>query len=140
MEPHILRSLCNVKASKIITGPSANYAIVLDSECIFSYCSSKKLMVSFLSVHGAAYLFGRPPAMVQSNGVISESTPLKISPSSVGSPKGTKWVNGAAGRSHFLLVDSKGDVWGCGNNVFGQIGVVSDTQLTGKKCQLRPPS
>ncbi|OWZ68244.1 hypothetical protein AYX14_01286 [Cryptococcus neoformans] len=104
MEPHILRSLCNVKASKIITGPSANYAIVLD-------------------IHGAAYLFGRPPAMVQSNGVISESTPLKISPSSVGSPKGTKWVNGAAGRSHFLLVDSKGDVWGCGNNVFGQIGV-----------------
>ncbi|KIR62535.1 hypothetical protein I314_03480 [Cryptococcus bacillisporus CA1873] len=104
MEPHILRSLCNVKASKIITGPSANYAIILD-------------------IHGAAYLFGRPPAMVQSNGVISENIPLKISPLSVGSPEGTKWVNGAAGRSHFLLVDSRGDVWGCGNNIVGQIGV-----------------
>ena len=30
-EPHILRSLCNVKITKIVTGPSANYAIVIDS-------------------------------------------------------------------------------------------------------------
>lgn len=87
-------------------------------------------MVFFLSVHGAAYLFGRPPAMVQSNGVISEDIPLKISPLSVGSPEGTKWVNGAAGRSHFLLVDSRGDVWGCGNNIVGQIGLVSDVRST----------
>lgn len=94
-------------------------------------------MVFFLSVHGAAYLFGRPPAMVQSNGIISENIPLKISPLSVGSPGGTKWVNGAAGRSHFLLVDSRGDVWGCGNNIVGQIGVVSDARLTGEKCKLR---
>ncbi|WVN90839.1 uncharacterized protein L203_106082 [Cryptococcus depauperatus CBS 7841] len=105
MSPHILRSFSNVKISKLITGPSANYAIVLD-------------------IYGAAYLFGRPPALSSSpNGVISENNPLKISPSSVGLPKGSKWIRGAAGRGHFLLLDSEGGVWGCGNNVVGQLGL-----------------
>ncbi|ODN94743.1 hypothetical protein L198_04887 [Cryptococcus wingfieldii CBS 7118] len=103
--PHILRSLCNVKVSKVITGPSANYAIVLD-------------------IYGAAYLFGRLPALAKDpSGVVSENEPIKISPSSVGLPTDAKWVGGAAGRSHLLLVDSEGGAWGCGNNVLGQVGV-----------------
>ncbi|WVQ84629.1 hypothetical protein IAT38_006784 [Cryptococcus sp. DSM 104549] len=105
--PHILRSLCNVKVHKLITGPSANYAVVLD-------------------IFGAAYIFGRPPSPHLSesmNGIIPENVPVKISPTSVGLPKGTKWVSGAAGRGHLLLVDSEGGVWGCGNNVVGQVGL-----------------
>nr|XP_031861731.1 uncharacterized protein CI109_002963 [Kwoniella shandongensis]KAA5528803.1 hypothetical protein CI109_002963 [Kwoniella shandongensis] len=107
LSPHILRSLCNVKITTLITGPSANYAIVID-------------------VHGAAYIFGRPPSpslATEDGGVISEHYPNKISPSSVGLRQGVKWVGGAAGRSHLFLLDSEGGVWGCGNNVVGQIGL-----------------
>nr|XP_019010360.1 uncharacterized protein I206_04829 [Kwoniella pini CBS 10737]OCF49141.1 hypothetical protein I206_04829 [Kwoniella pini CBS 10737] len=107
LSPVILRSLSNVKIVKLITGPSANYAVVLD-------------------IHGAAYIFGKPPSASLSdspNGIISQHAPVKISPSSVGLPKGAKFVSGAAARGHLLLVDDQGDVWGCGNNVVGQIGL-----------------
>lgn len=30
ISPTVLRSLCNIKAVKVLTGPSANYAIILD--------------------------------------------------------------------------------------------------------------
>ncbi|WRT70196.1 uncharacterized protein IL334_007190 [Kwoniella shivajii] len=107
LSPVILRSLSNVKVTKLITGPSANYAVVLD-------------------IYGAAYIFGKPPSPSLASapdGIISEHAPVKISPSSVGLTKGAKFVHGAAGRGHVLLVDSQGDVWGCGNNVVGQIGL-----------------
>lgn len=119
MEFYILRFLCNVKVSKIIIGLLVNYVIVLDSECIFFYCFFKKLMVFFLLVYGVIYFFGCFLVMVQFNGVILESIFLKIFFLLVGLLKGIKWVNGVVGRSYFFLVDSKGDVWGCGNNVFG---------------------
>jgi len=32
LEPGIMRSLCNIDAVKVLTGPSANYAIILDSK------------------------------------------------------------------------------------------------------------
>ena len=54
------------------------------------------------------------------DGVISEHEPVKI----VHAAK-RKWVGGAAGRSHMLLCDDQGGVWGCGNNVVGQLGLVS---------------
>ncbi|WWC91731.1 uncharacterized protein L201_006678 [Kwoniella dendrophila CBS 6074] len=107
LSPVILRSLCNVKVNKIITGPSANYAVVLD-------------------VHGAAYIFGKAPSpsLAESkDGIISEHAPIKISPSAVGLPEGAKFISGAAARGHILLVDDHGGVWGCGNNVVGQIGL-----------------
>ena len=63
-------------------------------------------------------------------GIISEHAPLKITPASVGLPRGAKFVDGAAGKTHLLLVDSTGGVWGCGNNVLGQVGLVSRHQPT----------
>lgn len=84
------------------------------------------------AVHGIAHLFGRLPtaSLVPGNtDVVSEHTPMKVSPRSVGLPKGVKWVDGAAARSHTLLVASDGSVWGCGNNVFGQLGLVSHPTL-----------
>ncbi|KAK8853246.1 hypothetical protein IAR55_003948 [Kwoniella newhampshirensis] len=107
LSPQILRSLCNVKITTLITGPSANYAIVID-------------------IYGAAYIFGKPPCpslATEAGGIISEHHPKKISPTSVGLKTGVKWVGGAAGRSHLFLLDSDGGVWGCGNNVVGQIGL-----------------
>lgn len=32
LHPHIVRAICHIRATKIITGPAANYAAVLDSE------------------------------------------------------------------------------------------------------------
>ncbi|KAK6909384.1 hypothetical protein I203_103401 [Kwoniella mangroviensis CBS 8507] len=107
LSPVILRSLSNIKITKLITGPSANYAVVLD-------------------MFGAAYIFGKPPSpslATSPDGIISEHAPVKISPSAVGLPKGAKFVLGAAARGHVLLVDDQGGVWGCGNNVVGQIGL-----------------
>jgi hypothetical protein len=34
LEPGVLRSLCNINAVKVLTGPSANYAMILDSESL----------------------------------------------------------------------------------------------------------
>lgn len=79
-------------------------------------------------VYGNARLFGRVPSTAlaaNTGGVIKEHAPLKITPASLGLPRGVKFIDGAAARSHFLLVDSAGGVWGCGNNTMGQIGVVS---------------
>ncbi|WWC64548.1 uncharacterized protein I303_107158 [Kwoniella dejecticola CBS 10117] len=107
LSPLILRSLSNVKTTKLITGPSANYAVVLD-------------------IYGAAYIFGKPPSASLStspDGIISQDEPVKISPSLIGAPEGAKFVTGAAARGHFFLVDDHGGVWGCGNNVVGQIGL-----------------
>nr|XP_019044112.1 hypothetical protein I302_07392 [Kwoniella bestiolae CBS 10118]OCF23042.1 hypothetical protein I302_07392 [Kwoniella bestiolae CBS 10118] len=107
LSPVILRSLCNVKITKLITGSSANYAVVLD-------------------IFGAAYIFGKPPSpslATSPDGIISEHAPVKISPSAVGLPEGAKFVSGTAARGHLLLLDDQGGVWGCGNNVVGQIGL-----------------
>lgn len=72
-------------------------------------------------------MFGKPPATslaTTPEGTISEQKPLRISPSAVGLPKGITFVGGAAARGHALLVDSRGGVWGVGNNVVGQLGMV----------------
>ncbi|WVR00158.1 hypothetical protein IAU59_007300 [Kwoniella sp. CBS 9459] len=106
LSPYILRSLSNLKIVKLITGPSANYAVVID-------------------LHGAAYIFGKPPspALATSSDIISENAPVKISPASLGLKEGVKFIDGAAGRGHVFLIDSEGGVWGCGNNVTAQIGL-----------------
>jgi len=78
-------------------------------------------------VHGAAWLFGRVPVSTIKGaiqGVISHHVPVKIAASSVGAPKGTKWVTGAVARIHCLLVDDRGVVFGLGSNTFGQLGFV----------------
>ncbi|CAD6577989.1 MAG: hypothetical protein TREMPRED_002079 [Tremellales sp. Tagirdzhanova-0007] len=103
--PHILRSLCNVKITKIITGPAANFAVVIDT-------------------YGLARMFGKMPSESLSNsstGVISEYDPYKFfHPNNA-----HRWVDGAAGRTHVLLVDDQGEAWGCGNNAVGQLGLFS---------------
>ena len=78
-------------------------------------------------VQGNALIFGRSPALAlgaNNQGIIYEHAPLRITPASVDLPRGVTFVDGAAARTHFLLVDSTGGVWGIGNNVVGQIGLV----------------
>jgi hypothetical protein len=58
-------------------------------------------------------------------GIVSYDTPVHISTKSVGLPAGTTWVGGGLGRAGIFLIDSKGDVWAAGNNVVGQLGLVS---------------
>ncbi|ORY33394.1 regulator of chromosome condensation 1/beta-lactamase-inhibitor protein II [Naematelia encephala] len=99
LEPHTLRSLVNIKCTKLITGPAANYAIVID-------------------IFGSAHIFGKSPL-----GLFSELSPHRVTCASVGLPKGAKWIAGAAARSHCLLVDDQGGVWGAGNNAVGQLGL-----------------
>lgn len=104
LEPHILRSLSNVKAVSIHTSHSACHCVVLD-------------------IDGTAWLFGRNERSVLGapGDVISENSPIKLTPQALGASKGTKFVNAACGRSHTLLVGSEGQVWTCGANNMGQV-------------------
>lgn len=104
LEPHILRSLSNVKAVSIHTSHSACHCVVLD-------------------IDGTAWLFGRNERSVLGapGDVISENSPIKLTPQALGASKSTKFVNAACGRSHTLLVGSEGQVWTCGANNMGQV-------------------
>lgn len=105
LEPHILRSLSNVKAVSVHASCAGCHAIVLDIE-------------------GTAWLFGRnQPAALGVPGVdtISENAPRRLRATDLGAPSGTVFVNAACGRSHSVLVGSNGRVWTTGLNSLGQV-------------------
>jgi alpha-tubulin suppressor-like RCC1 family protein len=104
LEPHILRSLSNVKATSIHTSCCGCHCIVLD-------------------VDGVAWLFGRnsPSALGEKGDVISENAPRKLKAKELGAPAGVKFVHAACGRNHSLLVGSNGHVWTAGVNNMGQV-------------------
>jgi alpha-tubulin suppressor-like RCC1 family protein len=79
------------------------------------------------AVYGAAYLIGKvPAASYGAGGLIHDRDAVKLSPALLGSSvKGAKFVTGACARAHCFLVDDQGEVWGCGSNVVGQLGLVS---------------
>ncbi|KAH0836905.1 regulator of chromosome condensation 1/beta-lactamase-inhibitor protein II [Lanmaoa asiatica] len=117
LEPHILRSLSNVKITSIHASCCACHFIALD-------------------VDGAAWMFGRnaPCALgVAGVGFISENTPRRVLATELGAKEGTKFVHAACGRSHALLVDSEGNVWSAGANNLGQCGHPVTPQITAFK-------
>ena len=60
------------------------------------------------------------------SGLIDAKEAVKLSPASVGSEtREAKFIGGSCARHHCFLVDDQGDVWGCGNNMSGQLGLVS---------------
>ncbi|KAI0358134.1 RCC1/BLIP-II [Trametes cingulata] len=106
LEPHILRSLSNIKAVSIHTSCVACYCIVLD-------------------IDGVAWMFGRnDKSCLGVSGVdaISENAPRRLTAQDIGAPKGTHFVHAACGRSHSLLVGSDGQLWSAGANNAGQCG------------------
>ncbi|ETW78511.1 hypothetical protein HETIRDRAFT_386679 [Heterobasidion irregulare TC 32-1] len=106
LEPHILRSLNNVKIVSIHTS------------CVASHCIA-------LDVHGAAWLFGRNQlSALGVSGVdfVSENAPLRIRPVDLGAAAGTRFVFAALGKNHSILVGSDGRVWTAGANNLGQCG------------------
>ena len=79
--------------------------------------------------HGTAHLFGKLPSTlddtaVPAERVVSVNDPIAIRATLAGAAKSSKFVGGAAGRSHMLLVGSDGHVYGFGNNIVGQLGIV----------------
>ena len=105
LEPHILRSLSNVKVVSIHASCAGCHTIVLDIE-------------------GTAWLFGRnQPAALGVPGVdaISENAPRRLRATDLGAPPGTVFTNAACGRSHSVLVGSNGRVWTAGLNALGQV-------------------
>ena len=105
LEPHILRSLSNVKAVSVHASCAGCHTIVLD-------------------VEGTAWLFGRNQlAALGVPGVdaISENAPRELRARDLGAPPGTVFVSAACGRSHSVLVGSNGRVWTSGLNSLGQV-------------------
>ncbi|KAH9988564.1 regulator of chromosome condensation 1/beta-lactamase-inhibitor protein II [Russula vinacea] len=106
LEPHILRSLSNVKAVSVHASCAGCHTIVLD-------------------IDGTAWLFGRNQlAALGVSGVdaISENAPRSLRATDLGAPPGTVFVNAACGRGHSILVGSNGRVWTAGLNSLGQCG------------------
>ncbi|KAJ7695045.1 RCC1/BLIP-II [Mycena rosella] len=107
LEPHILRSLSNVKATSVHTSAHGCHCVVLD-------------------VDGVAWLFGRNGSCAlgvpNTIDAISESAPRRLTASDLGAPATTKFVHAACGRHHTLLVGSDGQLWSAGINTVGQCG------------------
>lgn len=105
LEPHILRSLSNIKATSIYTSCVGCHVVVLDIE-------------------GVAWLFGRNErSALGVVGVesISENAPRRLTAQELGAPKGTRFVHAACGKNHTLLVGSGGQLWTAGANQAGQV-------------------
>ncbi|KAH9847327.1 RCC1/BLIP-II [Lenzites betulinus] len=106
LEPHILRSLSNIKAVSIHTSCVACYCIVLD-------------------VDGAVWMFGRNDKSclgVPGVDMISENAPRRVTAEDLGAPRGSRIVDAACGKNHTLLVGSEGQLWSTGSNNAGQCG------------------
>ncbi|PIL24867.1 transcription factor [Ganoderma sinense ZZ0214-1] len=106
LEPHILRSLSNIKAVSIHTSCVGCHCIVLD-------------------VDGTAWMFGRnDKSCMGVAGVeeISENEPRRLTAQELGASKATRFVHAACGRNHTLLVGSEGQLWTAGQNHAGQCG------------------
>jgi len=105
LEPHLLRSLLNVKSVSVHTSCNGCHFVVIDIE-------------------GNAWLFGRngfAALGVPNVEYISENAPHQVKPTDLGAPKGTKFVHAACGRNHTLLIGSDGSVWAAGQNNLGQV-------------------
>ncbi|KAG2143761.1 regulator of chromosome condensation 1/beta-lactamase-inhibitor protein II [Suillus bovinus] len=106
LEPHILRSLSNIKIASIHASCCGCHFILLD-------------------VDGAAWMFGRNASSalgVSGEDAISEDTPLRVLPTDLDAEEGTRFVHAACGRNHSLLVGDDGQVWSAGANNLGQCG------------------
>ncbi|KAJ3576562.1 hypothetical protein NP233_g354 [Leucocoprinus birnbaumii] len=106
LEPHILRSLVNVRITSVHTSCASCHFVAID-------------------VDGNAWLFGRNGFSclgVSGEEYVSENAPRMVKPSELGAAKGTKFVYAASGRNHTLLVGSDGTVWSAGINNLGQCG------------------
>jgi hypothetical protein len=105
LEPHILRSLSNIKIASIHASCCGCHFILLD-------------------VDGAAWMFGRNASSalgLSGEDAISEDAPRRVLPTDLGADEGTKFVHAACGRSHSLLVGDDGQVWSAGANNLGQV-------------------
>lgn len=104
LEPHILRSLSNVKATAAYASHSGCYFVVLD-------------------IDGAAWLFGRNDrsALGVVGELVSENAPIRVTAQELGAGRDTTFVYAACGRNHTLLVGSEGQLWTCGANHLGQV-------------------
>ncbi|EIW58162.1 RCC1/BLIP-II [Trametes versicolor FP-101664 SS1] len=114
LEPHILRSLSNIKAASIHTSCVSCYCIVID-------------------VDGAAWMFGRNDKSclgLTDVDAISENEPRRVTAQDLGAPKGTRLVTAGCGKSHTLLVGSEGQLWSAGANQAGQCGHPACPQIS----------
>lgn len=105
LEPNILRSLLNVKITSVHTSCAGCHFVAID-------------------IDGQAWLFGRNGSSclgVVDVEYVSENAPVRLKPTDLGAPAGTKFVHAACGRNHTILVGSDGSVWGAGANTLGQV-------------------
>lgn len=121
VEPHILRSLSNVRVASIYSSSIAASFVAIDTA-------------------GGAWLFGRNEASNlgitstgsggTAEGFIPETQPRYLTPHRLGHERAdAKFVFAILGRSHTVLVDEDGAVYGAGDNRHGQLGLSPKAKL-----------
>jgi len=118
-EPHVMRPLCNVPITAVFSSGCSSHFIAIDTA-------------------GGAWIWGRNSySQLGLDGeqfpVFHTGNPRRITPSSLGAPRGTKFVHAATGRSHTLLVGSNGHIWASGSNSHSQVCLW--VYLEGEHCQ-----
>lgn len=105
LEPHILRSLGNVRAVSVHTSCCSCHNVVIDAD-------------------GAAWLFGRNGhgQLGTTGAAVSENAPRRLTPGELGASPRARFIHAACGRHHTLLVADEGQVWAAGANTLGQCG------------------
>ncbi|KAI0078717.1 RCC1/BLIP-II [Panus rudis PR-1116 ss-1] len=103
LEPHILRSLSNIKVTSLHTHCASCHVVALD-------------------IDGSAWLFGRneKSSLGTTGEFVSENAPIRLTAKELGAPAGTTFVHAAVGRNHTILVGSNGQFWSAGANHMGQ--------------------
>mmetsp|Transcript_13778 Transcript_13778/g.13317 ORF Transcript_13778/g.13317 Transcript_13778/m.13317 type:complete len:493 (+) Transcript_13778:92-1570(+) len=109
--------------SKAPEGLDEPHKIVLPHAVKQSFSSSSSFHSFFLSVEGILYAVGRNDhGQLGTGDIITYPSPVVL-PSSGLFPTGSVIVKVATGRSHSLILLDSGEVYGCGSNTQGQLGL-----------------
>mmetsp|Transcript_16101 Transcript_16101/g.39186 ORF Transcript_16101/g.39186 Transcript_16101/m.39186 type:complete len:454 (-) Transcript_16101:362-1723(-) len=98
--PTVLAPSLGLKFSMVFSGPTACHTICVTEE-------------------GKAYSFGR-----NANGQLGHGDTLtRGAPTQIKALENCRITKAACGKNHTLLLTSGGEVWSCGGNTFGQLGI-----------------
>lgn len=99
---HRIAGIEKLRFKKAISGPNACHYIAIAED-------------------GSAYIWGRNESGQLGNGSLTNLyTPTKVA---IAAAPGVKFVGGACGKGHTLLVTDGGEVWAAGENSVGQLGL-----------------
>ena len=126
---HMLLGGCNDWENATSKTPAALDSVHRGAKVHKVFSSSSSMHEFVLMKDGSLRAMGRNDHGQLGTG----DTTTRALPVSVSFPVGEKILKISTGRSHSLLLTDKGELWGCGANNFGQLGL-GNTKTAAKDC------